>query len=406
MKPSSTAGEINNESDVCTLRGNLRGFSILQMVTLLNDLGKTGRFVVEFRVQEKTIQKTLFLDKGEVVFASSNLTEDRLGECLLRLGRISRAQFDEASRILVENAGSKLGKILVESQFITPGQLWTGVKNQVEHIFLSILQIKEGQFSFIEGKVRPPAVVRLSQSVRDLILQGVQRIDELKIFAEKIISRESIFEKVHPVPKGFKASDVEKELLALLDGQKRVRDILLQSSSSAFVTFNVLSRLMLAKVIQLRQPGKPVAGVQPEVVQPPIEPTAAPSETPVVPRMEKPPENLFGLFHKNNQAYVETQQALVQKGVDVSKDLQEYFSDGASPFHQWFLGQRWLPQGGFDPAPFFTLVNQDPAVFTLAGLSQALEDLLFFLLFKAQGVLAKQEYETLMQKIEEIQRDD
>jgi len=405
MKPST---DVKHEVDSCTLKGNLRSFSILHVVTLLHDVGKTGRFMVEFRAQEKTVQKTLFLDKGEVVFAASNLTEDRLGECLLRLGRISKDQFDKASKILMENPGSKLGKILVEYQFVTPGQLWTGVKNQVEHIFLSVLQIKEGHFTFVEGKTNPPAVVRLPHSVRDLILQGVQRIDELKIFAEKIINRDSTFEKVQPAPKSFKAGDIERELLTLIDGQKKVRDILLLSSSSAFVTFNVLSKLMLGKIIQLKKAGKPAAEAVAPAPKPPENPVpiVAPVEKPTSGSAEKGPEDLFGLFHKNNQAYVEIQKCLIEKQVDLTKDLQEYFSDSTSPYFRWFEGQRWLPQGGFDPGLFFTRVSADGENFSLAVLSQALEDLLFFLLFKAQGVLVKNESDLLMQKIEEIQRDD
>lgn len=412
----SIPSENKNDNDSSTLKGNVRSFSVIHVVTLLHDSGKSGRFVVECRVQEKIVQKTLFFDKGEIVFAASNVVEDRLGECLLRLGRISKQQFDQASKLLVENPGSKLGKILVEHQFITPGQLWTGVKNQVEHIFLSVLQIKEGQFSFIEGKIHPPAVVRLPQSVRDLILQGAQHIDELKIFAEKIINRESTFEKVLPGPKTFKAGPLEKELLGLIDGEKKVRDILLLSSTSAFVTFNVLSKLMLAKVIQLKKAKPLVTAASTDL---PVAPTDQPPEpmvkTPAVVASaapeplaspEKEPENLFGLFHKNNQAYVEIQQCLAQKGVDLTKDLQEYFSDTASPFHRWFQGQKWLPQGGFDPGQFFAQAGGQTDTFSLSVLSQALEDLLFFLLFKAQSLLAKSESEVLMQKIEEIQRDE
>ena len=58
-------------------------------------LGKTG--ILE--VSSRQAGKGIYFRAGQVVFASSNLEEDRLGESLIRLGRISRADFAAAYRL-------------------------------------------------------------------------------------------------------------------------------------------------------------------------------------------------------------------------------------------------------------------------------------------------------------------
>lgn len=155
---------------------NVRAFPLADVLALVHRAGKSGFLYFTHRDHAKAV----YLHRGEVVFASSNLKVDRLGECLLRAGVISLAQLREAERR--HTPSSRFGRIFVERGFLTPRELWHGVKYQVEEIVRSLFAYTTGTVYFWEGEVQPDNVVRLSLPTRRLVAEGVQRRDELLRF--------------------------------------------------------------------------------------------------------------------------------------------------------------------------------------------------------------------------------
>ena len=99
-------------------------------------------------------RKALYLKDGRVVFASSNLPNDRLGEILLREGKITVEEYDTSIKAI--SKGKRQGKVLVEMGALRPKDLWEGVQFQVKEIVYSVFQWDDGQFHFEESSL--PAV--------------------------------------------------------------------------------------------------------------------------------------------------------------------------------------------------------------------------------------------------------
>ncbi len=158
------------------LTGDVRAFSLADLLGLVHAAQKSGFLFFTHRDHAKSI----YLHAGEVVFATSNQTVDRLGECLLRAGVIHLDQLREAERRF--QGEGRFGKVLVERGFLTPRELWNGVKYQVEEIVRSLFSYTEGTVHFWEGEVQPDNVVRLSLSTARLVAEGIQRRDELLRF--------------------------------------------------------------------------------------------------------------------------------------------------------------------------------------------------------------------------------
>src|SRR5262245_5030648 len=155
------------------LLADVRAFSIADVLGLVHAAGKSGFLFFQGGEHEKSV----YLHRGEVVFAASNQSVDRLGECLLRIGAIGLAQLREA------RAGyappGLFGRVLVERGFLSPRDLWNGVKAQVEEIVRSLFSYDAGLVLFFEGEVRPDNVVRLSLPTQRLVAEGLRRRDEL-----------------------------------------------------------------------------------------------------------------------------------------------------------------------------------------------------------------------------------
>jgi hypothetical protein len=158
------------------LSANVGSFSLADILHLLHASSKSGFLFFENGEHVKSV----YLHRGEVIFATSNQKFDRLGECLVRSGAITPDQFAEA--IKAYTSSSQFGKILVERGFLTSRELWGGVKLQVEEIVRSLFSYGAGSVLFWEGEVTPDNVVRLSLPTRRLIAQGLKRRDDLLRF--------------------------------------------------------------------------------------------------------------------------------------------------------------------------------------------------------------------------------
>jgi hypothetical protein len=146
------------------------------VLSTIHDAKRSGLVLFRQRQHEKQI----YLDAGEVIFASSNQAVDRLGECLLRSGAITLEELREAEREF--KPGDRFGRALVERGVLTPRALWNGVRNQVEEIVRSLFAAPAGRLWFWEGEIRPDNVVRLSLDTSRLISEGQQRCAELRRF--------------------------------------------------------------------------------------------------------------------------------------------------------------------------------------------------------------------------------
>jgi len=158
------------------LSADVQSFPLADLLSLVHSAGKSGFLTFS----NDSVEKSIYLSRGEVVFASSNQQSDRLGECLMRAGRITLEQLrDTESRW---TPSSRFGKILVERGALTARELWNGVKDQVEVIVRSLFAYTSGFVHFWEGEVEPDNVVRLSLPTRRLIAEGLEQRDELLRF--------------------------------------------------------------------------------------------------------------------------------------------------------------------------------------------------------------------------------
>src|SRR5258708_5558305 len=102
------------------LEGRLEGVNIPDLIHAICLPGRTGLLTLT----HGEIAKTIYIRKGQLIFATSNLMEERLGETLIRSGAIGYRQLEEAVDRL--GGGKRLGTILVELGHLDPTNLVRG----------------------------------------------------------------------------------------------------------------------------------------------------------------------------------------------------------------------------------------------------------------------------------------
>jgi len=152
------------------LSGQLEGMSIPDLMWALCRRSVDG----VLRVQRDGVRKTVYFERGNIVFAASSDPDDRLGELLLREGLIRLDHLEEALGRL--GCGKRLGTLLVEAGHLTPDHLVRGVLSQVREIVLDLFVWEHGEYGFEPGPLPTREVITLDMRTAELLLQGIRRI--------------------------------------------------------------------------------------------------------------------------------------------------------------------------------------------------------------------------------------
>ncbi len=134
----------------------------------------------ELILTQGTVKKQIYFELGQIVFAASNRKEDRIGEALVRHGKLTREQLDQFLGTL--GRGRHLGKALVERGVISDRELITYVTFQLIDIIYSLFTWTIGSYELAEGEQnRAPEELKLKFSTATIILEGVRRIEDFDI---------------------------------------------------------------------------------------------------------------------------------------------------------------------------------------------------------------------------------
>ena len=222
-------------------------------------------------------RKAIFVRDGRVVFGSSNLPNDRLGEILIRDGKITAEEYDASVKAIAR--GKRQGKVLVEMGAISPKDLWEGVQFQVREIVLSVFPWEDGQFHFEESSLPEKERITVDLDIVELLLIGMRRSDASGPVQSRFPEGMLVFERAGDPPEGILES-YEEHVLGLVDGERSVLEICHDSEIGDNETMKVLYALQVDGDPQsqgtegpgprpgLRSRGHPVHGdqlVQPEV---------------------------------------------------------------------------------------------------------------------------------------------
>jgi hypothetical protein len=117
--------------------------------------------------------KGIYFIDGDIAFAASTLEEDRLGANLVRVGRITEAEF-QAAMVAAQAPGQRFGQALIAAGVLSPAELAAAVTGQVERIVFSVLRWTSGRLQR-RGMDRPlPADLLLDLSTPRLLLLGAR----------------------------------------------------------------------------------------------------------------------------------------------------------------------------------------------------------------------------------------
>jgi hypothetical protein len=155
------------------LSGNIQITPLPDILDELRQSKATGTLTL----RSGEIVKSIYVKNGQIVFAASTDGNDRLGDILVKCCKLSKQNLEHAVQLSKKSAGlKKMGAILVENGFLTPKELFNGLKIQVKDIIFSLFLWGEGEYRF--DKNLPSDVIQLQINIQELIAEIIQRIKQ------------------------------------------------------------------------------------------------------------------------------------------------------------------------------------------------------------------------------------
>lgn len=230
------------------IKGSLKEASLPDVLQLLSLGKRTGCMAVADRQNFGYI----FFDQGRISYASIVNRRDRLGDLLVKNGRLTAEQLEEAIRLQGERRDKKLGEILLGMGIIARDDLEEYMRLQIEEAVYYLFTWTSGTFNF-EAGVRPDQQDFLvAINPESLLLEGARRVDEWSQIEKKLPSFDLIFDVDRLRVEGSDAelSPTQKRLLDLLDGKRDVHQVVEESGLVEFEVGKSLYGLITAGFVK------------------------------------------------------------------------------------------------------------------------------------------------------------
>ncbi|MEE8577073.1 MAG: DUF4388 domain-containing protein, partial [candidate division Zixibacteria bacterium] len=233
-----------------SLAGNLKTVSFPDILQLLATGKKTG--ILE--VKTSTRQKEVAFKEGNIIYASSvNSSEDLLGNMLLRRGKITKSDLDRAIA-LHKQTGRQLGTTLIDMNLFQKEDITECLRLQIEEIVYNLFSWQNGDFVFHEGSSPANVPFLIELSTMNVIMEGTRRIDEW-MEIQKVVPPDDVLLALAKSPKvsreDISISLEEFRIMALINGERTLPDLINISPMGEFVTCRGIYRLIVGNLIEV-----------------------------------------------------------------------------------------------------------------------------------------------------------
>ena len=232
-----------------TLAGDLKDTSAARLLNAYYEARHHG----ELKLKQGSVLKVVYFEAGRIMYAASNLGQERFGRFCVRRGVLPESRLAEVATYAKEH-GLRTGEALLRLGLMDAARRQQLLEEQVKEIIWSTFTWTEGQYGFSAMRPRRADLVKLSVFPGDLVLEGVQKTEPLVALRQRLPPSCRLFPTADP-PYGLhelKLQGPQALLLAYADGSKTVEDLLALTDLSERQALATLRGLELLGVLEER----------------------------------------------------------------------------------------------------------------------------------------------------------
>jgi DNA-binding response OmpR family regulator len=237
------------------LAGDVGVISIAEVLQLLDLQRQTGALSVFTREAEIT----LHVRSGRVDFAAWRglSPEFLIGRYLVEDGAVTRDRLASA----LETRGSPyklIGEALLEQGAVGKDAVRRALVRQTSELVYEVVRWKSGRFSFNVGVEHPAATkAALAMETSALVMEGFRRVDEWRLIEGSFDFDDVLYPDQGAIERLDGETNLtapERNVLAAIDSEKTIRELVNQLPQSSFEVCKILYQLLNARLVRRKTP--------------------------------------------------------------------------------------------------------------------------------------------------------
>ncbi len=250
------------------LKGNLRDFTITQLLNLINLAQKTGTLVLESPGQAAWIS----FRAGKLAHAQIGKEPNSLAGILYAAKRLNAAQH----RLIRERAGTmsdkELGLLLINANYMSQQEILSCLQNHFTGVVQRLFTWGDGFFRFENDVLPPNGKIMVRVNLENIILEGSRRLREFEQLQDEIPSLDmalKFVERPGTNIRNLSLSVDEWRVVSFINPRNSIKQIATTVKKNDVEIRRIVYSLLQAGLVEIVRP----AGVvpQPVVQRPAVE---------------------------------------------------------------------------------------------------------------------------------------
>ncbi|MFZ5470055.1 MAG: response regulator [Myxococcota bacterium] len=208
----------------------------------------------ELGIQRGKVKKIVYFEKGQPVFALSNLVTDRFGQFLVRVGRIKPEQLQDAATVATATK-RRTGDVLIERGLLKDTERLYYVGQQVKSIIYSLFAWEDGTYLMSFKDKAGAESIKLDVHPANLIIRGVKKLYKPERLRRLLKPEERLIPSLQPA---YQLNEVElekweAEFLPKVDGTRNVGELLAAAGRPEHVVYGFLVSMLALSILERRE---------------------------------------------------------------------------------------------------------------------------------------------------------
>jgi hypothetical protein len=246
------------------LRGNLRDFTITQLLNLINLAHKTGTLVVE---GPNETAKVAFRD-GKLAYAQIEEEDSTLASVLHKANKLTPGQYKSIQQRSAHISDKELGLLLINAGYMSQDDILTNLQHHFIDIIQRLFTWVEGFFNFDTSMLPPEDRISVRLDLENLIIEGSRQMREWEQLQDEIPSLDMAL-KFTDRPgtnlRNVNLSVEEWRVVSYINPRNTIRQIATTTKMNELEIRRIVYGLLqacLIEVVRVEGPSTPVSSVR------------------------------------------------------------------------------------------------------------------------------------------------
>jgi hypothetical protein len=229
------------------LRGNLRDFTITQLLNLINLASKTGTLVLD----GPTEQAHVSFREGKLAYARIGREDSGLATVLHKANKLNENQY----RAIADRGGQmtdkELGLLLINAGYVSQEDILLNLQSYFTDIVRRLFTWVEGIFRFENELLPPDDRINVRLDLENIIIEGSRELRELEQLQDEIPSLDMALKFTDRPMKHVNLSVEEWRVVSFINPKNTMKQIARANKMGELEIRRIVYGLLQAGLVEL-----------------------------------------------------------------------------------------------------------------------------------------------------------